>query len=40
MEVELYKMIYKKENNITDLRILGEEFIKNNRNKGLLVINK
>ena len=40
MEVELYKMIYKKENiNTNDLRILGEVFVKNNRNKGLLITN-
>ena len=40
MEVILYKIIYKKENNTNNyLKILGEEFIKNNRNKGLLIIN-
>ena len=38
MEVELYKMIYKKENEINNIRILGEEFIIN-KNKGVLVVN-
>ena len=39
MEIEIFKMQYKKEKNINNLRIFGEEFIKNNRNKGLLIIN-
>ena len=38
MEAELYKMTYKFEKNKV-LRILGEEFVKNNRNKGKLIIN-
>ena len=36
--MEIYKLIYKKENNINNLRILGETFVKNNRNKGGLII--
>ena len=39
MEVELYKMKYKIEKKINKLRILGEVFVKNNRNKGSLIIN-
>jgi len=39
MEVELYKMKYKIEKNINKFRILGEDFVKNNRNKGSLIIN-
>ena len=39
MEVEIYKMIYKKGIDINNLKILGEEFVKNNRNKGKLAIN-
>ena len=39
MEAVLYKMTYKKDNNSTDLRVLGEIFVKNNRNKGILIIN-
>ena len=39
MEVEIYKMIYDIENNIDDIRILGNTFIKNNKNKGKLIIN-
>ena len=38
MEVELYKMTYKKRNNSNELKILGEEFVKNNKNKGFLII--
>ena len=36
--MEIYNLIYKKENNINNLRILGETFVKNNRNKGGLII--
>ena len=32
-------MIYKKENGINNFRILGEEFVRNNKNKGILIIN-
>ena len=35
--MELYKAIYKKGNG-DNLRILGEIYVKNNRNKGFLVI--
>ena len=38
MEVELYKMTYKKRNNSNELKILGEEFVKHNKNKGFLII--
>ena len=38
MEVELYKMTYKIRNNSNELKILGEEFVKNNKNKGFLII--
>ena len=37
--MEIYKLIYKKENNVKNVRILGETFMKNNRNKGVLIIN-
>ena len=37
MEVDIYKMLYKASNN--DLRILGNIFVKNNKNKGKLIIN-
>ena len=37
MEVDIYKMIYKVAN--CDLRILGEFFVKYNKNKGKLIIN-
>ena len=43
MEVERYKMIYTK--NLSTLfendyiRILGNDFVKNNKNKGKLIIN-
>ena len=39
MEVEKYKMIYKIENKSNNLRILGDDFVKNNINKGKLIIN-
>ena len=35
--MEIYKMIYKKGSNTKDLRILGEIFMKNNRNKISLI---
>ena len=38
MEVEIYKMTFKKGNNANELIILGEEFVKNNKNKGFLII--
>ena len=38
MEVEIYKMTFKKRNNANELVILGEEFVKNNMNKGFLII--
>ena len=37
MDVEIYKMTYKKRKN--ELVILGEEFVINNKNKGFLIIN-
>ena len=39
MEIEKYKMIYKIENKSNNLRILGDDFVKNNINKGKLIIN-
>ena len=39
MEAEIYKMTYKIGKNQRNLRILGEDFVKNNRNKGFLNIN-
>ena len=39
MEVEIYKMIYKRSNNTEKLRILGENFVKHNKNKGNIIIN-
>ena len=39
MKEEIYKMRYKIEKNIDNLRILGEDFVKNNKNKGNLLIN-
>jgi len=39
MKVEIYNMKYQIEKNLYDLRILGEEFTRNNRNKGKLIIN-
>ena len=38
METEIYKMLYKINKNMTNLTILGEEFAKNNKNKGKLII--
>ena len=37
--MEIYKATYKTETNSGNLRILGEEFVKNNRNKIKLIIN-
>ena len=37
--MELYKMIYNIQSNTNKVRILGEDFLKNNRNKGTLIIN-
>ena len=39
MEFEIYEMIYKIGKDIKDLRILGDIFVKNNKNKGKLIIN-
>jgi len=39
MEVQIYKMQYKIYNNKKDLRILGENFVKNNKNKANIIIN-
>ena len=43
MEVERYKMIYTKNLSILfendNIRILGNDFVKNNKNKGKLIIN-
>ena len=38
MELEIYKMLYNRENN-NNLRILGNNFVKNNKNKGKLIVN-
>ena len=37
--MELNKMIYKIEDNKNNLRVLGKEFVKKNKNKGKLIIN-
>ena len=39
MEVEIYKMIYKRTQNTDKLRILGKNFVINNKNKGKIIIN-
>ena len=39
MEVEVFKMIYKKEKAKYNLRIVGEAFKNNNRNKAKIIIN-
>ena len=39
MELEIYKMKYRNDKDVDNLRILGEDFVKNNRNKGKLIIN-
>ena len=39
MDMNLYRMIYKKGKNESNIRILGKKFVKNNRNKGFLIIN-
>ena len=38
MEMEIYEMSYQIETNSNELRISGEEFVINNRNKGFLII--
>ena len=38
INMELYSMTYKLEKNQTNLRILGKEFVNNNKNKGFLII--
>ena len=38
MELEIYKMLYNRANN-NNLRILGNNFVKNNKNKGKLIVN-
>ena len=37
--MEIYIMTYKIENDQKKLKLLGEEFVKNNKNKGKLIIN-
>ena len=37
MEVEKYRLIYKINNNKKNIRILGKDFVKNNKNKGKLI---
>ena len=39
MEFNIQTMLYKKEKNSGDLRILGEYFCRNNKNKGKIIIN-
>ena len=39
MKIQFYTMIYKIKSNKNKLRILGDEFIENNFNKGTLIIN-
>ena len=39
MEVERKKMVYEIRKNINYIRIFGEEFIKNNKNKGKIIYN-
>ena len=39
MEAEIYKMKYNASKNTETLRILGETFVKNNENKGKIIIN-
>ena len=39
MEFNIQTMLYKKEKNSEDLRILGEYFCRNNKNKGKIIIN-
>jgi len=39
MEVEIFEMIYKISKSVNNLRILGETFVKNNKNKGYIIIN-
>ena len=39
MEFNIQTMLYEKEENSEDLRILGEYFCRNNKNKGKIIIN-
>ena len=39
MEFEIYEMKYKISKNTESLRILGENFVLNNENKGNIIIN-
>ena len=39
MEVEIYKLEFSLQKNANASRVLGEYFVKNNRNKGKLIIN-
>ena len=39
MEIEIYEMKYKAKKDDKNLRILGDIFVTNNKNKGKLIIN-
>ena len=39
MDMEIYKMEYSIRNKTNKLRVIGENFMKNNKNKGKLIIN-
>ena len=39
MELNIQTMLYEKRNNSGNLRILGKDFCRNNKNKGKLIIN-
>ena len=39
MDINIYKLIYKKSKNTDKLRILGENFVINNENKGNIIMN-
>ena len=39
MDMEIYKMEYNIRNKTNKLRVIGEDFMKNNKNKGKLIIN-
>ena len=39
MEDERFRMIYKRDKNKSRLNVIGEDFVKNNRNKAKLIIN-
>jgi len=39
MEIEKYTMIYENKRNYDFMRILGEEFVRNNKNKGRMIYN-